>query len=199
MIYKNIMALLKENLWFFVMLVLLVSTSGILSGCKEKASAPAPSVAPPKNIGQCEILDTLPGDIAKPVEVNYGDKIKLLGITINKRVDNKLKISYYWQLLGELGPYNRVFVIFSDKSNKQLFGDDHDFCQNQPLEKLKGKFIKETTIVYIPKSADGQKLDVGIGMFGPELKTDARLRVKSAGKTPLADANSRAIIEELSL
>jgi hypothetical protein len=199
MIYKNIMALLKENLWFFVMLVLLASTSGILSGCKGKASAPSPSVAPPKNIGQCEILDTLPGNIAKPVEVNYGDKVKLLGITTNKQVDNKLKISYYWQPLNELGPYHTVFVIFSDKNDKQLFGDNHDFCQNKQFPEIKDKFIKETYIIGIPQSAEGNKIDVGIGIFSPEMKTDARLKITSAGKTPVRDVNTRAIVDQLSL
>ncbi|MFZ3136759.1 MAG: hypothetical protein WA126_05125 [Thermodesulfovibrionales bacterium] len=199
MINKNITALLKKNLCFFVMLVLLASTSGILSGCKEKASAPAPSVAPPKNIGQCEILDALPGDIAKTVEVNYGDKIKLLGITVNKQGNNKLKISYYWQLLNELGPYNKAFVILSDKNKKQITGNDHDLCENKPFTELKGKFIKETFMFGVPQSASGQKVDIGIGIFAPELSTNVRLKITSAGKTPVDDVNTRAVIQEITL
>ncbi|MBM4146296.1 MAG: hypothetical protein FJ240_08495 [Nitrospira sp.] len=198
MIYKNIMALLKKNLWFFVIFVLLASTSGILSGCKEKASAPAPSLAPPKNIGQCEVLDTLPDDIAKPVEVNFGDKAKFLGITTQKSAQNKLAIYYYWQVLDQLGPYTEAFVIFADENDKQLSGNNHALCNKKPFGELKGKYIKEIYTIDIPQIAIGKKVNISVGIFSPDLKPEnARLKIKSAGKTVITDNNTRAIVEEI--
>lgn len=191
---KNTTTFSKLNKIYLILLLLAILIMA-LSGCKEKAQAPAPV----KVTGTCEVFDKLPNDIAKSVEVNYRDKVKFLGITINKLSENKLKIFYYWQFMDELGPYNKAFVIFSDKDNKQLFGNDHDFCPNKPFEELKGKFIKETYVVDFPASAMGKKVNVGIGIFAPELKTDARLKITSAGKTPLKDVNSRAIVEEIIL
>ena len=184
----------KWNRLFFVMVIFTVSL--FFLGCEKKQPAPAHS---PKVIGQCEVFETLPADIANKAEVMYGDKIKLLGITVNKISESKLQISYYWQLLNELGPYNKAFVIFSDKNKKQLFGNDHDLCQSKPFTELKGKFIKETFMVGVTQSASGQKVDIGIGIFAPELTTDVRLKVTSTGKTPLEDAKTRAVIQEITL
>jgi hypothetical protein len=184
----------KWNRLFFVMVIFTVSL--LLMGCEKKQPAPAPS---PKVIGQCEVFETLPADIANKAEVMYGDKIKLLGITVNKISENKLQIFYYWQLLNEPGPYNKAFVIFSDKNKKQLFGNDHDLCQSKPFTELKDKFIKETFMVSVPQSASGQKVDIGIGIFAPELTSNVRLKITAAGKTPVDDINTRAVIQEIAL
>lgn len=183
--------------WNSIFSVIVIFTISLLfMGCEKKQPAPADSS---KVIGQCEVFETLPTDIANKAEVTYGDKIKFMGITVNKISENKLQVSYYWQVLNELGPYNKAFVIFSDKNKKQLFGNDHDLCQNKPFSELKDKFIKETFMVGVPQSASGQKVDIGIGIFAPELSTNVRLKITSAGKTPLDDANTRAVIQESTL
>lgn len=194
MVYKNIKTLLKESHWFFVMLVLLISTSNVLSGCKEKEKVTASKV-----VGPCEIYDKMPKDIAKPLDINYGNKAKLLGITVDKTSQNQLKISYYWQLMDELGAYNKAFIHFTDIDNKILFVHVNDFCQNRPFTELKGKFLKETNIVNIPNTAIGKKLDIKIGIYAPTLKTDFRLKIISAGGVPVDDNNTRAVVEKLGL
>jgi hypothetical protein len=165
-----------------------------LSGCKEKEKVTAPKVATP-----CEIFDKMPKDIGKPLDVNFKNKVKLLGITVDKASQNQLKISYYWQLIEDLGVYNVAFVHFSDSENKVLFQDDHDFCQKQSFQELKGKFIKETHTVNIPQSAIGKKIDIKIGIYAPSLKTDSRLKIESAGGAPVDEDNTRAIVEKLNL
>ena len=101
----------KWNRLFFAMVFFTVSL--FLMGCEKKQPAPAPAR---KVIGQCEVFETLPADISNKAEVLYGDKIKFLGITVTKISGNKLQVSYYWQVLNEPGPYNKAFVIFSDKN-----------------------------------------------------------------------------------
>jgi len=170
-----------------------------LPGCEEKAQSPY-SVSLKKVVGTCEVFDKLPSGISKPVEVNFGNKVKLLGISINKESPSQLKMSYYWQILEDPTPYNAAFVLLIAKDdNKQVMGNDHYLCQNQPFGELKGKFVKETYKVGIADSAVGKKIDVGIGIFGPELKTDSRLKITSAGKTPTMDNKTSAIVEELNL
>jgi hypothetical protein len=141
----------------------------------------------------------MPKDIGKPLDVNFGNKVKLLGITIDKAPQNQLKISYYWQLIEDLGVYDVAFVHFTDKDDKVLFQNDHDFCQKRPFNELKGKFIKEVFVVDIPKSAAGNKVDAKIGIYGPTLKDASRLQIKSSGGVPMDGNNTRAIVDKISL
>lgn len=166
----------------------------VLSGCKEKEK-----ITKPKASTACEILDKMPKDIAKPLDINFGNKAKLLGITADRASQNQLKISYYWQLIEDPGVYQVAFVHFTDADNKVLFQDDHDFCQKQLFPELKGKFIKENYIVNIPQSAIGKKIDIKIGIYAPSLKTDSRLKIQSAGRVLVDEGNTRAIVEKLNL
>lgn len=187
-----------KRISYFILLLSAILIVG-LAGCEEKAQAPYSELLK-KVVGTCEIFDTLPSGISKPVEVNFGNKVKLLGISINKESQSKLKMSYYWQILEDPTPHNAAFVLLIAKDdNKQVMGNDHYLCQNHPFGELKGKFVKETYTVVIADSAVGKKVDVGIGIFGPELKTDVRLEITSAGKTPTVDNKTSAIVEELNL
>ena len=145
----------------------------------------------------CQILDKLPNDIAQPLEVNFGGKVVYLGTTIEKRAENQLKISYYWQLKNELGTYKQIFVHFTDKKNNPLFQSDHEFCANRSFEELKGKFIKDTHWVEIPQSAKGKEINVKIGLYVPE-ENGPRLKVESAGKTPTDEYDTRALVDKIS-
>jgi hypothetical protein len=149
-----------------------------------------------KTVG-CQILDNLPNDIAQPLEVNFGGKVVYLGTTIEKRSENQLKISYYWQLKNDLGKYKQIFVHFTDKENNPLFQNDHEFCANRSFEELKGKFIKDTNCVGIPQSAKGKEIDVKVGLYVPE-ENGPRLKVESAGKTPTDEYNTRALVDKIS-
>jgi hypothetical protein len=162
-------------------------------GCQEKKAVPKAT----EPAGTCEIFEQLPKDIAKSVTVNYAGKIKLLGLTVDKLPQNKLKLSYYWQPIAELDPYNTVFVHFTNADNKGLFGNDHDFCQKRPFGELKGKFIKETYTIDIPASSKGQEVFIKMGFYDPI--RGGRFKIESAGGLTTDDSNTRAIIERLTL
>ena len=167
-----------------------------LLGCakgKEQKGRPA------RVAGACEIYDKLPKDIEKHVDVNYGGKAKLLGITANKVSSNKLKISYFWQIIEDPGAYNIVFVHVTDKENKPLFQNDHDFCGNRSFKELKGKFIKEPYVVDIPPSATGKDSYIKIGIYAPDLEGTPRLKIESPGGLPTDDGKTRAIVQEIKL
>ncbi len=168
----------------------------VISGCnKEKGSGPTAAVS----VGTCEVLDKLPGDIKKPLEINYGNKVKLLGVTAEKLSQNQLRMVYYWQPSDDPGSFNTVFVHFTDADSKQLFGNDHLFCQQKSFNELKGKFIKESYMFNIPESAVGKVVYVKIGLWAPGLKSGPRLQIESAGTTPTDDGNTRSIVEKVSL
>jgi len=146
----------------------------------------------------CQIFDTLPDDIAQPLEVIFGGKVVYLGTTIEKSAGNQLKISYYWQLKNDLGKYKQIFVHFTDKENNPLFHNDHEFCANRSFEELKGKFIKDTNWVGIPQSAKGKEINVKLGLYVPE-EHGPRLSIESSGKTPTDENNTRALVDKISL
>lgn len=182
----------KTNLYLIVVFLLIV---GILpASCTEKKLKEKTSET--KAIG-CQILDELPKDIAKPLEVNYGGKVVYIGTTVEKPAQNQLKISYYWQLKNELDKYKQIFVHFTDNKNSLLFQNDHEFCAKSSFEELKGKIIKDTYLVGIPESAIGKEINIKIGIYIPE-GNGPRLKVESAGETPIDENNTRALVDKLS-
>jgi len=163
-------------------------------GC-EKEKATTPKEASP--VGTCEILDALPKDVSKPSEINYANRIKLIGVTVNKKAQDKLQITYYWQPMDELGAFNMVFVHFTDQDNKGVFQNDHPFCQKQNLKELKNKILKETLVVDFPASAKGKEIYLKIGLYDPN--ASGRLKIISSGGVKMDDNGTRAIVESLKL
>jgi len=198
---KGGIAVNKKSFWSnankslcLIILSLIISGAVVFSGCtKEKATGP--NVTGPT--GACEMLDKLSKEVTKPLAIDYANKVKLLGITINKEAQAKLSVSYYWQLGESLGSYNMVFVHFTDKNNNVLFQNDHLFCQQKSFDELKGKVVKETFNVAFPKNVLGQEVFVKIGLYDPAV--GGRLKIASTNGIPTDDKNSRAIVESLKL
>jgi hypothetical protein len=166
----------------------------LIGGCsKEKATEPK-GVGP---AGTCEILDALPKDVLKPFEINYANRIKLIGVTVNNKAPDKLQVSYYWQPIDELDPFNMVFVHFTYKDNKVVFQNDHPFCQKQNLKELQNKILKETHVIDFPATAKGKEIYLKIGFYNP--KASGRLKIISSGGVKMDDDNTRAIVESLKL
>jgi hypothetical protein len=189
MIQKKARNLKRGGIILYIVFAFLFVLAGIQSGCT-KGKAP---VSESKRI-DCVVSDKLPGDIAKPVEVKYEKKIKFLGTTVEKNLSqNQLKISYYWQIIGELGQYKQIFIHFTDIDNNVLFQNDHEFCPKQPFSEIKNKFIKETFIVGIPQSARDKEINIKVGVYIPDSK-GALLKIESSGGAPIDNNNTRAFV-----
>ncbi|HWR59801.1 MAG TPA: hypothetical protein VN328_13020 [Thermodesulfovibrionales bacterium] len=189
-------SLIKAKTLYVTTLCLVGLVLFVSLACEKKAAS---SKSNPNRIsGPCEVFDKLPTDIVKPLDVNFGKKVKLLGITINKLPKDQLNVTYYWQLLDELSTYDAAFVHFTDKDNKVLFQNDHDLCQRRPFAELRGKFIKEPYVISVPQTAKGQEVYVKLGIFSIEPNI-GRLKIESAGGVPTDDLDTRAIIEKVGL
>ncbi len=173
--------------------VLLLALAG---GCQKK-EAPVSNAPQSKAPNPCRIMDKAPTDIAQPAEINYDNKLKLLGTTISKPSQNEMEISYYWQVLNDVGSYNTVFVHFTDLDNKTVTQNDHVFCQNRPYAELKDKFVEETYKVAIPPSSAGKEGYIKVGIYAPKLPNAPRLRIESAGKSSADDGGTRAIVTKI--
>ena len=189
---ENQVALKKTMTLQVTILCLVVLTLVVSSSCEKKEAVKA---HPQRVTGPCEVFDKLPGNIAKPLKVNFGNRVELLGITINKLPKDQLSVTYYWQLLNDLGTYNTVFVHFTDKDNNILFQNDHDLCQRRPFSELRDKFIKEPYVISIPQSAAGKEIYVKLGMVSLEPNV-GRLKIVSSGGMPTDDLTTRVIVEK---
>jgi len=181
--------LTKIGASFCLLTIFAVST---LTGCVGEEEKGIPQAAG----GACEIYDKvqLPGT----VEVNFGNRIKLLGITTKRVSQNKIELSYFWQVLDAPGPYKHVFVHFTDPADhKILFQDDHPFCPPFSIKRAKGRFLKETSIVPIPQPEIGKEVNIMVGIYAPELKSGPRLDVESLKGVPVKW--SAAIFEKVRL
>ena len=173
--------------WVVVLICILFSL-----GCtKEK------KVAQTKEIG-CTIYDKLPAEVSKKVEVNFDNKIKLLGTSIKKLSSDQLEVSYFWQAMDKLGRFKTIFVHFTDASDQLLFQNDHDFCPKKTFEELKGKVVKERFIVAYPQSAGGKEIFLKIGVYVPE-PDGPRLKIESAKDAAVDGDNTRATVNKISL
>ena len=174
------------------LIVLCLLVAAISSyGCTEKKEVAS------KETPSCELLEQLPGDIAKPVQINYGNKIKLVGVTSKKLSAEGWTVSYYWQPLDELGQFNQVFVHFVDTTNNVLFQNDHPFCQKKSFGEMKGKYVKETFSIAVPKTASGKESSLKVGIFAPDSKGSPRIKIESAEGGTKEDESTSAIVDKL--
>lgn len=187
---KSVKSLNAIFLLFFGLFIIFIS------GCEKKESV---KEKPQRITGPCEVLDRIPEDLSKPLDVNFGGRIKLSGITTSRVSPDKLKVTYFWQIINETDSYNEAFVHFTDRDNKVLFQNDHDLCQRRPFSELKGKFIKEPYVIEIPTSTVGKDIYIKVGIYAPDLERAPRLKIESAGGVPTDDDNTRAIVEKLTL
>ena len=195
------MGVKNQGIFFILIILSIVSIS--LFGCTEskkeepkgeKQNQLSTDKIEPKALG-CQVYDKLPGDISVPLDVNYGGKIKLLGVTVDKKsFPKQLEVAYFWQVIQDLGVYQTVFVHFRDSKGNMLFQNDHDFCPEYSFhKKIQGKFIKESFLIYMPKLDTGTKLDMKVGLYDPV--SGEKLAIQSGGKTPTDYENTAASIK----
>jgi hypothetical protein len=177
----------------FVLVLCSLAAIIIFYGCERKKEVESR----PQVSSHCDVFDKAPTDMKKPMDVNFGNKVKLLGVTVNKSLQNQLDISYYWQVLSDLGPSNTVFVHFSDKDNKLVVQDDHVFCQGKTFAELKDKFVRETSIVSIPQAAAGKEVSMQVGLWDSKDPKGPRLKVENPGNTSIDWEGTRALVEKL--
>jgi len=188
---KEIVEVGNKNKLTCVFLLLLLISFPFSSGCTKEQVAETKGVS-------CIIYDKLPDDVTKKVEINFGNKIKLLGTNVKKLSPNQLEVSYFWQVVDKMDRFKNIYVHFADASNNVLFQNDHEFCAKKTFEELKGKIVKEVFVVGVPQSAKGKEVSLKLGVYVPE-PNGPRLKIESAGGATLDEKDTRASVEKVSL
>jgi hypothetical protein len=115
-------------------------------------------------------------------------------MTFAKLSWNRLEISYYWQILDDLGAYIS-FVHFADLSNNMLFQNDHAIGPVRSYKELIGKFMKETYLLDVPQSAANKEVYVKVGIYSPV--DGDRLKIISPGEVRTDEWETRAMVGKI--
>lgn len=119
---KKLYAVIKLGLPVVLYILAVITFTGCSQ--KETVTPKGNSVAPGIT---CEIVPKLPDNISKPFEVNYGNRIKLLGVTYEKKSTKQILLSYFWQINKDLDIFNYVAIHFTTSESKMLYQGDHTY------------------------------------------------------------------------
>jgi hypothetical protein len=148
------------------------------------------------------ILDAPPGDIPHKVDVNFENKIHLIGYRFDPETakpGQEVKITYYWRCDDALEEGWLLFTHTKDEGNGKMGNLDYDGpLRDQrngnhqvlgPERWEKGKFYVDTQNYKVPDDSTGPEITVTTGIW----KGDARLRIISGPN----DGDNSAIVGKI--
>ena len=167
-------ALVFLSLWFLA-LAALSCVSGTVS------------VEPTDEV-KANILDTAPGDLT-PLNVNFGDKITLIGMKIDPGLDidpgQRVKLTMYWRADKALGePDWKLFTHVLDSSGDRLMNIDNvgplrHLARNTqawpPSNWVPGKVYVDQQSFTMPRKIKGSPVQIVVGIW----KGRQRLEIRS--------------------
>lgn len=143
-----------------------------------------------------EYRDRLPERIARRVDARVGEVAQLLGYRVETpavRPGDQVRVTLYWQALGEALPAYTVFVHLLDKNgilrsqqdNPPVFG-------TQPLSLWQlGDYVRDPYTFPVALDAPSGQYDLEIGLYDPV--TGVRLPVMGPDGAPWGD---RVLLED---
>lgn len=132
--------------------------------------------------GAAEALLPARPAIAKPIDADLGDSVRLLACEVPATVNpgESVEIGWTFEARGETEPGWKLFVHVEGPNKGTYINGDH--TPARPFEWWKpGQFIHYTTTIAVPRSAKG-KHTVQVGMFKGNTRAAA-----SSSKVPVAD------------
>lgn len=147
------------------------------------------------------VLDDLPGDVPHKVDVNFEDKVHLVGWKAEPETaapGTKIAFTLYWKKSGDLDPDWKLFTHLTTDNPKEALGNadcqgairasKSGDCAQQlfgPSDWEKGKIVKDSFEWTVPGNITSPKLRVLVGVW----KGNSRLQIKNL---EAADGENRA-------
>jgi hypothetical protein len=182
----------------------LVALAALATGCAKKG----------KTISKVDqeaikehILNDLPADLTHKVDVNFEDKVHLLGWKADPEMaapGSTVHFTLYWKRTGDLEPGFMLFTHVTSGDTKEAKGnldcvgairlEKGEKCTAQlygPSDWEKDKVITDTFDFNVPKDVTWPQFRflVGVGRWGVKDQADVRLHIKNAEAD---DGTSRA-------
>lgn len=159
-----------------------------------------------KELVKDHILDDMPADVTHKVDVNFEDKIHLIGWKAEPEMaapGSTVRFTLYWRKTGDLDPGWKLFTHVTTDDPKQAKGnldcvgairqEKGANCAAQmypPSEWEKNKVIKDTFEFSVPADVTWSTYRFLVGAW----KDDARLKIKNADAN---DGDNRANVVTL--
>lgn len=134
-------------------------------------------------------LDAEPS-VKRKINARFDESIRLVGVDIDKKTvkpGSSFNLTFVWEALVDFeadGPDWKMFVHVDGGGRHRITADHHAVGGVFPIRKWpKGKFIKYTQRVSVPKDAKSAKADVWVGIYNAkaskETKKDVRMKVSN--------------------
>jgi len=183
---------------------LLASTGALLlAGCVGSSSEKHDSKQAAERL-KSMILDEAPSDIGTHLDVNFEDKVSLLGVRVDPlrdaRTNERVKIALFWQVKTALAPGYKLFTHVVDGSGERILNIDNVGPLREahsgeqalpPSDWLPGKVYVDEQIFTLPGTIKTDKIQILTGIW----KGDERLKIKSGPH----DSTNRAIVATLTV
>ncbi len=137
---------------------------------------------------KANITTQAPADLPFPVGANYGDKVELIGLSVDPpspRPGQEMTVTYWWRALAEMDVNWQVFVHF-DVTGAQPArqGLDHHPVRDlyQTTRWQPGQIIKDVQKVTLRPNYPGGQATFWIGLWNPA--DGQRLPLKNGDKVP---------------
>jgi hypothetical protein len=114
------------------------------------------------------ILEPLPGELANPMNVNFGEQVWLLGYQVSPRVarpGEEITFKLFWQVTQRPDSNYRVFLHVLGEDNHIWAGDDSAFDPSMLDWPLDSPVEKDRTLV-IPQDMPAGIYPVEMGVWG---------------------------------
>jgi len=127
------------------------------------------------------------------VRVNFGDKVALLGYDVNARVfrpGETIRVTLYWQTLGQLAQDYNVFTHLADASGNVVAAND-GLPYTQPRRTTRwtpGQAMHEVRSLELPVSVPAGLYGIELGVFD-----------ETEGRQPIVASDGHYLSEQLDL
>jgi len=166
---------------------LLVMSPAVLAGACVGGSKEAPAVDQTEAL-KAFILDAPPADVGTKVDINFDNKVTLLGAKVEPasvRAGDRVKVTMYWKVTKEIGEQGwKLFTHVVDGSGERVLNIDnvgplrrmvgHDQALS-PSSWKAGKVYVDEQEFSIPKKVRTATVQVTVGIW----KADERLPIVS--------------------
>jgi hypothetical protein len=167
----------------FVFLVCPIAVAACVGGSKDETSVDQAQAL------KAYVLDKEPGDVGTKVNINYDNKVTMIGSKVEPagtvKAGEKVKVTMYWKVQKEIGDQGwKLFTHVMDGSGERILNIDnvgplrHLVGQDQALSPSHwktGKVYVDEQEFAIPKKVRSSTIQVLVGIW----KADERLPVVS--------------------
>jgi hypothetical protein len=134
-------------------------------------------------------IPSRPGEYANPLNVNFGDKIALIGYKLEPRAASPgetIHLTLYWKTLAPMKQDYKVFAHVLGGEN-QIWANSDSFLREDNTftsQWQPGKVVKESRDLTVGKTTPPNFYDIEVGLYTPD---EGRLKILAEDGRPMGN------------